>query len=57
VCGDGGPAAPPAEGKRIASLILGAVYIEIQNAKHYPNVEQPARFNGVLIDWLKSQSG
>lgn len=56
VCGDGDPATPPAEGKRIASLIPGAVYVEIQNAKHYPNIERPEQFNGVLIDWLKSQS-
>jgi 3-oxoadipate enol-lactonase len=56
VCGDGDPATPPAEGKRIATLIPDAVYIEIQDARHYPNVEQPGQFNGILIDWLKSQS-
>jgi 3-oxoadipate enol-lactonase len=56
VCGDGDPATPPAEGKRIASLIPGARYAEILNARHYPNVEQPQQFNSILIEWLKSQS-
>jgi 3-oxoadipate enol-lactonase len=56
VCGDGDPATPPAEGQRIASLIPGAQYAGISNARHYPNVEQPEQFNTVLIEWLKSQS-
>jgi 3-oxoadipate enol-lactonase len=56
VCGDGDPATPPAEGKRIASLIPGARYAEISNARHYPNVEQPQQFNTVLVEWLKSKS-
>ena len=56
VCGDGDPATPPAEGKRITSLIPGARYAEIPNTRHYPNVEQPQQFNTVLIEWLKSQS-
>jgi 3-oxoadipate enol-lactonase len=56
VCGDGDPATPPAEGRRIASLIPGARYAEISNTRHYPNVEQPQQFNGALIEWLKSQS-
>jgi 3-oxoadipate enol-lactonase len=57
VCGDGDPATPPAEGKRIASLIPRAKYAEILNTRHYPNVEQPQQFNGILIEWLKSQRG
>jgi 3-oxoadipate enol-lactonase len=55
VCGDGDPATPPSEGKRIAALIPGARYCEILNARHYPNVEQPRQFNTILLQWLGSQ--
>jgi pimeloyl-ACP methyl ester carboxylesterase len=54
-CGDADVATPPAEGKRIAGLILGARYVEIGDARHYPNVEQATRFNTVLVEWLNSQ--
>jgi 3-oxoadipate enol-lactonase len=56
VCGDDDPATPPAEGKKIASLIPGSVYAEIRNARHYPNVEQPEQFNAVLLQWLRSRT-
>jgi 3-oxoadipate enol-lactonase len=54
-CGDGDIATPPAEAQRIASLIPGARYVEIAQALHYPNVEQDARFNEVLVEWLGLQ--
>jgi pimeloyl-ACP methyl ester carboxylesterase len=56
VCGDDDPATPPTEGKRIASLIPGSLFAEIRNARHYPNVEQPALFNAVLLEWLRSRT-
>jgi 3-oxoadipate enol-lactonase len=56
VCGDDDPATPPNEGKKIASLIPGARYAEIRNARHYPNLEQPEQFNAVLFDWLRSKT-
>ena len=55
VCGDGDLATPPAEAQRIAGLIPGARYVEIANALHYPNVEQGARFNELLVEWLDSR--
>lgn len=55
VCGDGDPATPPAEGKRIAGLIPGARFAEIRDARHYPNVERPQQFNAILLEWLGSQ--
>jgi 3-oxoadipate enol-lactonase len=55
VCGAGDPGTPPAENKRIASLIPGARYEEIANARHFPNVEQPEAFNRIMMGWLKAQ--
>jgi 3-oxoadipate enol-lactonase len=53
VCGDGDISTPPAEAKRIASLIPGARYTEIGNAMHYPNVEQRVRFTELMVEWLE----
>jgi len=55
VCGEGDPGTPPAENKRIAGLIPGARYQEIANARHFPNVEQAAAFNRIMIGWLNAQ--
>lgn len=56
-CGDGDVATPPIEAQRIAALIPGARYQEIPRALHYPNVEQSAVFNQLLVGWLESQRG
>ncbi len=55
VCGAGDPGTPPAETKRIASLIPGGRYEEIADARHFCNVEQPEAFNRIMMGWLKAQ--
>src|SRR5579871_99299 len=52
VCGDQDPGTPPGENKRIASLVPGGRYVEIANARHFPNVEQPDAFNRIMMGWL-----
>ena len=55
VCGAEDAGTPPAENRRIASLVPGARYEEIANARHFPNVEHPETFNRIMLDWLQSQ--
>jgi 3-oxoadipate enol-lactonase len=55
VCGTGDEGTPPAEGRRLAGLIPGGRFEEIADAKHFPNVEQDAAFNRILLGWLKDQ--
>jgi 3-oxoadipate enol-lactonase len=55
VCGAQDEGTPPAENKRIASLIPGGRYEEIANARHLPNVEHPETFNKVMLGWLSAQ--
>lgn len=50
--GAGDPMTKPAENRRLAELIPGARSEEIAGARHFPNVEQPAAFNRILLDWL-----
>lgn len=57
VCGDGDAGTPPAANKQIASLVPGARYEEIADARHFPNVEHPNRFNRVMMSWLWTQRG
>lgn len=52
VCGAGDQGTPPEANKRIAALIPGARYEEIAEARHLPNVEQPASFNRIMMNWL-----
>jgi 3-oxoadipate enol-lactonase len=40
------------ENQRLASLIPGGSFVAFPRARHLPNVEDPARFNGILTDWL-----
>ena len=42
------------ESERLASLIPGGRFIAFPGARHLPNVEDPARFNAILCDWLDS---
>jgi len=42
------------ENERLASLIPGGRFVAFPNARHLPNVEDPARFNAILCDWLDS---
>ena len=41
------------ENRRLAGLIPGARYEEIANARHFPNVEHPDRFNHIMLSWLQ----
>ncbi len=52
VCGSDDPGTPPADNRRLASLIPGGRYEEIANARHFPNVEHPEAFNGIMMAWL-----
>lgn len=52
VCGSDDEGTPPAANREIASLIPGARYEEIPNARHVPNIEHPLLFNRILLDWL-----
>src|SRR5688572_5611771 len=54
LCGDQDPGTPPAENRRIASLVPGARYEEIPDARHFPNVERPDAFNRVMLQWLEA---
>ena len=45
---------PPEGNRRIASLVPGARYEEIAEARHFPNVEHPEMFNRIMMDWLRS---
>jgi len=52
VCGDGDTGTPPAGNRKIAELIPGARYIELENARHIPMVEYPDQFSRILLEWL-----
>jgi 3-oxoadipate enol-lactonase len=55
VCGAEDPGTPPSENQRIASLIPGARYEAIADARHLPNVEQPETFNRIMLGWLDAR--
>ena len=40
------------ETQRLAALIPGGRFVGFSNARHLPNVEDPDRFNTILVDWL-----
>lgn len=54
ICGDEDTGTPPARNRRIAELIPGARYEELERARHIPMVEYPDLFRALLIDWLAS---
>jgi 3-oxoadipate enol-lactonase len=53
LCGEDDHAVPPAEGERIARLVPDGRFVAVAGARHLPNVEQPAVFNRLLLDWLR----
>jgi 3-oxoadipate enol-lactonase len=55
VCGDDDTGTPAAGNRQIASLIPGARYVEIANARHLPMVEHPDLFARIMREWLESQ--
>ncbi len=52
VCGSDDQGTPPAANKKIAELVPGGRYVEIPDARHFPNVEHPDVFNKIMLDWL-----
>lgn len=52
ICGDEDEGTPPAANKVIADTIPGGRYVEIANARHFPNVEHPDTFNSIMMPWL-----
>ena len=52
VCGDQDEGTPPAGNKQIAESVPNGRYEEIANARHFPNVEHPDVFNGIMMPWL-----
>ena len=53
VTGTEDPATPVEQGKFIVSKILNAEYVEVANAAHLSNIEQPEQFNAALADFLE----
>jgi 3-oxoadipate enol-lactonase len=56
VCGVDDVGTPPEGNRTIASLIPGARYHELENARHIPMLEYPDTFNRILLEWLASRS-
>ena len=52
LCGEEDKASSIEENQRLASLIPGGRFVAFPDARHLPNVEDPDRFNKILIDWL-----
>ena len=42
------PIAPPAAGRKLAELLAGSRYVELEDASHGVPIEQPARINALL---------
>ena len=55
LCGEHDHAVPPAEGERIAALVPDGRFVAVAGARHLPNVEKPAAFNTLLLDWLAAR--
>ena len=49
------PAPIPKKNRMIATRVQRGEYISIEGARHLPNVEDPGRFNRVVIDWCDRQ--
>jgi 3-oxoadipate enol-lactonase len=55
ICGDDDPGTPAEGNRTIASLIPGARYVEMPNARHLPMVEYPEAYARIMLDWLEQQ--
>lgn len=55
IVGDGEMDALRKEADFLAKNIPGAKLLVVENAGHFPNLEQPKRFNGIVQAWLKNQ--
>jgi 3-oxoadipate enol-lactonase len=54
LCGGMDPATPPSEAKKIVDLIPNALYREIVDALHFPNVEQADEYSKILLNWFST---
>jgi 3-oxoadipate enol-lactonase len=52
ICGEDDPATSLEENERLASLLSRGRFHRFSGARHLPNVEDPERFNAILINWL-----
>lgn len=52
ICGEDDPATSIEENERLASLLPRGRFHRFSSARHLPNVEDPERFNAILINWL-----
>ncbi|HUF17498.1 MAG TPA: alpha/beta hydrolase [Thermoanaerobaculia bacterium] len=39
----------------MAQSIPGARLVRVKNAGHFVNLEQPERYNKIILDWLQRQ--
>jgi len=51
LCGSDDPGANPEENRMIAAKVQRGEFLAIEGARHLPNVEDPERFNRIVIDW------
>jgi pimeloyl-ACP methyl ester carboxylesterase len=56
VWGGHDPIVPSAHGKAAAEAIPGARFALIDKAGHQPHLEQPGRFNRLVLDFLAESS-
>jgi 3-oxoadipate enol-lactonase len=54
LCGSDDPGANPEENRMIAAKVQRGEFLAIEGARHLPNVEDPERFNRIVIDWWQS---
>lgn len=57
IMGDGEMPALRQQGDSMARMIPGAELVVIPGAGHVVNMERPARFTRVVLDWLRRQTG
>jgi 3-oxoadipate enol-lactonase len=53
LCGADDPGANPDENRMIAATVQNGEFLAIPKARHLPNVEDPDRFNQIVIDWCR----
>lgn len=56
LCGANDPATPPSEARKIVDLIPKALYREIPDALHFPNVEKAALYSEILLRWIAEKA-
>ncbi len=52
MCGDEDHGAPPENSRQMASMIKGGRFVEIKQAGHIANIEQPAMFNAAVGEFF-----